>query len=151
MGLAGRLLRNGKNDARHAVRILGDVPIRALKRATLEGYRNLRRKEGAASSCVKREIKTLRSAHKWARSNELIPDRELPRVAVKVVPVRTKYNPTVDEVWRVIDAMSGWPWFVASMMALTGARIGEIASLRAEALRGDHLILNGKTGPVPFP
>lgn len=72
---------------------------------------------------------------------------------MKVTPVREKYNPTPDEVWRVVDQLSGWAKFVAGMQAATGARVGEIARLTWSDIHlgSGYLVLRGKNGPRPFP
>jgi integrase len=144
--------RNSRIDAKHLAEHIGATAIAQVKRPPMEAYRNARLREGGASATVHRELKSLRTAWKWARGHELVPDRDLPKVRVKVTATRAKYNPTVDEVWRVIDQLEpGWPAFVGRLQALTGARIGEIASLTPASIQSGVLVLNGKSGPRPFP
>lgn len=152
---AGDLTQHGyrasRNDGRHLARLLGRLALSGLRRAELENYRNTRLIEGAASSTVKREIKTMRSAWRWALDSELIPDRELPRVKVKVEPARTKYNPTPEECWRVIEQLNGWPRFVASILAVTGTRIGAVAHLQYGGIQSGSVLLFTKGKPIRFP
>jgi len=146
-------LRNAKSDGRHLKEHLGDLLVPRLRKADLEAYRNARLHEGAASSTVHRELKALRAAWKWARSDGYVPDRDLPKVRVKVTPVRDKYNPTPEEVWRVVDQLSGWAKFVGGLQAATGARVGEIARLTWDDIHesSSYLVLRGKTGKRLFP
>ena len=145
--------QNSKTDAGHIKDHIGDTAIARLRKADIEGLRNARLREGAASSTVHRELKALRSAWKWARGDGYVPDRDLPKVPIKVTPVREKYNPTPDEVWRVVDHMEGWAKFVGGMQAATGARVGEIAQLTWTDIHfgSGHLKLRGKKGPRLFP
>jgi|GEM_PF-4134947 len=143
--------RNSRNDGRHLARLLGSTRVVGLRRAELENYRNTRRTEGAAPSSVKREIKTMRAAWRWALDNELIPDRELPRVKTSDEPVRAKYNPTPEECRLVIEQMHGWPRFVASMLAVTGTRIGAIAQLKFGGIEGGAAVLITKGKMQRFP
>ena len=144
--------RNSRSDARHLAEHLGDIDVAVLRKSDIERYRNLRLAD-AAPSTVHRELKALRAAWKWAREDEHVPDRDLPKVGVKVTPVREKYNPSVAEIWRVVEHLKGWAKFVAGLQATTGARVGEIAGLRWEDVHfgSGHLTLRGKSGLREFP
>ncbi len=102
------------------------------------------------------EFKVLRMAWKWGQECGLVPDRALPRAKVQVDRTHFVANhrtPTEDEVARVLEHLQGDYRLAVELMATTGARVGEVCSLRGrdfDPATGD-LTLRGKTGARAYP
>ncbi len=120
--------------ARHLVRCLGEVQLELLDQAVLDGYRNRRLKEAvtvrrkkrlpggkiideweevgtgrySAPSSVRLELRVLRFAWAWGKTVSLSPQRDLPRVRLKVQGyVRNRRTPTPGEVVLVLRGVGG--------------------------------------------
>ena len=126
---------------------LGALPLGKLDHAALEGYRNARLGEDAASRTVRHELLMVRLAWRWAIGRELLNAAALPPVRLKtrgyVVNHRT---PTEAEVAEVLGCMCGETLLATQLIAVTGARISEVLGLRnrnADLERG-LLQLTGK-------
>ncbi len=138
--------------AKRVVKILGDVPLRNVNEGTLCAYRD-KACEKQATGTTQADLRILRIAWNWGLRRRLVRE-ELPRVKVKVTPVRNRYTPTEAEYWATLDALDtiGAPTWVRTMLVLlggTGARKGEIGSLtwgRID-LDGNVCTMDGKTGP----
>lgn len=132
---------------------IGAVRPDRLDVVTLERYRDARLHSGGAPATVAKELKILRFAWRWGRELGYCPARELPRVAIRVHPVRTRQTPTRADVLGVLDHLEGWPYLAVRLLFATGARVGEIAVLRWEAvdLARATIMLRGKTGARAFP
>lgn len=161
---------------------LGQVLLTRLDRAHLERWRDTC---GHAESTVSYDLTTLRIAWKWGRDTGRTPDRSLPvlRRAGKpraAKPVYTRFTPTEAQVAAVIEKIRR-PWAKRAVLLLyaTGARVGEISTLRWGAIapywralpttRGtladlpddlhlswtardcSALVVDGKTGPREVP
>jgi integrase len=139
---ANRLLEHG----------LGEVFVDQVTRRTLERYRDAALRTEGAGSTLMRDLKYLRQAWAWGREIKLVPDRDLPKVKVEHrarKPVYTRYTPTREEIARLLSTVRpAWIRRSLILLATTGARIGEIASLRWGAVSADcdRLELDGKTG-----
>ena len=142
--------------ARHLVAWLRDVLPARTDRLTVERYRDDRLREGASARLVVQEFKVLRMAWKWGQECGLVPDRALPRAKVQVDRTHFVANhrtPTEDEVARVLEHLQGDYRLAVELMATTGARVGEVCSLRGrdfDPATGD-LTLRGKTGARAYP
>lgn len=132
---------------------IGAVRPDRLDVVTLERFRDTRLHAGAAPATVAKELKILRFAWRWGRELGYCPPRDLPKVAIKPHPVRTRHTPTRADVLGVLDHLDGWPYLAVRLLFATGARVGEIAVLRWEAvdLARATITLRGKTGPRAFP
>lgn len=131
---------------------VGELEVGRLDRAALERYRDTAIAGGRAPSTVREDLVTIGAAWRWAREQGLV-DRELPRVTVDVKPddaVYSRYTPTADEVARVLAALpkGGWAWRCAYLLAATGCRRSEIATLTWDRvdLVGRLVSVQGKTG-----
>jgi integrase len=145
--------RNCKNCGRHLASELGAVSLDRIDRGTLERYRESRLRLGFASGTVQQDFKALHAAWRWGREMGLCPDKNLPHVYVKVVGVREKNTPSRDEVVRVIQEIKGWPHLAVLLLFATGARIGEVATLRWCDVDPKRLLVRvrGKTGYREIP
>nr|MBX2803551.1 hypothetical protein [Myxococcales bacterium] len=74
-------------DARHLVGHLGTRRASTLTEDMLVEYRDARLAEGGAPGTVKQELKRIVSAWRWARRNNLVPDRPLTLPKLRVSPV----------------------------------------------------------------
>lgn len=85
------------------------------------------------------ELRVIGTLFRWARDERLIPPTatlRLPRI--RIDPLRFEHNhvtPTPSEAARAIAAMPHDDWKVATLLiARTGARVGEVVSLRSRDL-----------------
>lgn len=152
--LSERTLATYRACTRHLAQ-LGDLTLDEVKLASLERYRDARIRGGAASRTVALELAVFRRAWSWYRDSGAPLPAHLPRPRLRIRSSRRHYTPTVEELARVQRKLEGWPRLAVELLVATGARIGEIADLRARdvsVLRGE-VLLCGKTGPrsVPLP
>jgi integrase/recombinase XerD len=101
---------------------------------------------------VRTDLERLGAAWTWARREGGVEGPlQLPDVKIPRQPRRV---PTPGEVARVLDQVEiDWRRFGLRLMYATGARIGEVARMTwgQVDLEAGVLILDGKTGPRPFP
>ncbi|MCK6522109.1 site-specific integrase [Myxococcota bacterium] len=137
-------------------RLLSQVPVSGMNRAALQGYLAKRIDEGAALRSIRGELISLRHAWRLGIERELIPNRPLPSLKLRIDPkvhVCNHRTPTPDDVTRALAELSGELALTVQLLVATGARVGEVIGLRRNDLdraRGT-LRLNGKTGPRDFP
>lgn len=145
--------RNARCCAAHVAATVGAARLDRVTSATLERHRDGRLRSGAAPSTVRQELKAFRAAWRWGREIGLCPDRSLPRMRLKVEPVRDRYTPSRDEVVQVIGALTGWPQLAVWLLYATGARVGEVAGLTPDDvdLTRATVTLRGKTGTRTVP
>ncbi len=98
-------------------------------------YVFLRRQAGIAPRTIALELRVASAAFSWAQSERLVgPDAKLRVPRLKIDPNRFVLNhrtPTPGEAAKVIDAMPDDDWKLAVLLlARTGARVGEVVSLR---------------------
>lgn len=141
--------------ARKVVAAIGDVKLERLDRGTLERFRDLRMREGGASSTVRQELVAISAAWRYLRELGLVPDRTLPSIRHKVEPSpkRSRVTPSRGDAVEVLAFMDGWSRVAAHLYAATGCRLGELHDLRVNQLDLDDalVIVSGKTGPRPIP
>jgi integrase len=136
---------------------LGEVRVELVDRGTLERWRDAALRAGIAGSTASRDLKRLRQAWDWAREIGEIPNRMLPRVCVPKrlrAPVYTHYTPSRAEMGRLLEAVRpDWVRRSLILLASTGARIGEIATLTWGSVAADCASIEvcGKTGPRRVP
>jgi len=107
---------------------IGAVPVADLDRRRLEGVRDRLLHERAPRS-VALYMQILRIAWTWGRETGWTPDRDLPRVSVRV-PELVRVEPELDEVEQLLgEAPPRWRLALRLLIA-TGCRIGEIVALR---------------------
>jgi integrase len=143
-----------EKNARHLVTWLGSIPCPDVTRSTLERYRDDRLREGASPRLVLQEVRTIRMVWRWAFDNGDVQVRDLPQIQIKIEGyVINHRTPDPEEIAPVLAELSGVYLLVGQLLAITGARISEICSIRSADLDTRHnlLTLDGKTGPRQFP
>lgn len=152
--LSPRTVVGYRNKARHVGAVLDETRLDRVDTTSIERYRDEQLRAGYASSTVKAEMGVLNMAWNWGRQMGACPDRQLPKVHLKVKPAREKYTPPLRDVLAVIDKLDRWPRLAAVLMMGTGARIREIATLRwADVIfdAGTIRIRESKTRPRTIP
>lgn len=175
--LAPRSLETMTATVRALVREIGDVRANLVTLTTLERYRDARMRpgltivprrqeqrgrlpsrSGAASETVSRELRTLGTAWAWAHERGLVASATLPRIRIRRTQPLPRYTPTPHEVAAVLAHLGGgrawaWPDLVTRIGFATGARLGEIASLRFCDFDAttNTIHVDGKTGRRPVP
>ena len=140
--------------ARHLTAWIGEVMSARVDRGTLEMYRDDRLREGAAPRTVQLELRIMLMAWRWGGERGLVPARELPRVKIRIDGyVINHRTPAPEEIAPVLDELTGDSLLVMQLLALTGARVGEICAVCLADLdpHQKFLTLDGKTGPRAFP
>lgn len=150
--LAPRTVHAYHASGRRLVQLLGDVLLERLDTATMERWAGDARRRWAPRT-VAADVVTLGAAWTWGRRRGVCPPRDLPRVRV-TIPRSARRTPTEGELAAVIEAMRPpWARLALRLQWATGARIGEVLTLRWEQVdwsRGE-LLLDGKTGPRRVP
>jgi integrase len=109
---------------------------------------------GISPRGVVQHQRTLRAAVVWATEQGLLPPTLVPIDRATGAPkARRDHTPTDTEAAAVIGLLDGDTRLAVTVMAVTGARVSEVTTLRRSAidLSGGWLHLNGKTGPRRFP
>ena len=154
--LAARTVDHYQKAARHLVAWVREVDVHHMDRDTVERYRDNRLREKASPRLVVQELRVWSMAWRWGAEAAMVPSRAFPRVAVKVEGyVLNHHTPEPSEVRKVIDAAHGEARLAIELLAITGARVSEIAELRRCDIevegRKVSLRLDGKTGVRRFP
>lgn len=128
----------------------GDVRLDRLDLATMEAYRD---RSGYAGRTVRLDLGFLRAASTWGHARGLPCPRELPDLRLNI---RRRYNdrtPEHREVVAVLAQLDGWHRLAVLLLAATGARVGEVASLTWERvdLAAREITVIGKTGKRVVP
>lgn len=138
--------------AKRVARVAGDMILARLQVAdVLEASR----KGGSAPRTRQLEQVVLRMAWSWARPIGVVPDRTLAHQTV-TIPKEVKRVPTPDELDAIVrNAAPGWPRVAIRMLAVSGMRVGELASLTWDRIRRHEQLVEvrGKSGArlVPIP
>lgn len=146
-GAAKRLLKHG----------LGQVRVDRIDRRAIERHRDSALRSSQGGATVQRDLKHLRSAWTWARELGLVPDRELPRVPVERKArkaVYTRHTPSRAEIGQMLGLVRPeWVRRALVLLACTGARIGEVATLTwgRVAVDGSTVLFVGKTSTEDEP
>ena len=154
--LAPKTVDHYDKAARHLVAWLRDTSVQHLDRDTIERYRDNRLREGASPRLLVQELRVWSMAWRWGNEAAMVPARSFPRVVVKVEGfVLNHHTPDPADVRKVIEAATGDARLAIELLAVTGARVSEIADLRECDVEVDGkrvtLRLNGKTGTRSFP
>lgn len=132
-------------------------------RVDLTPYVQMRLDEGLGPRTVAMELRVASIALHWARRRGVLPDPGhiyIPRLRIERELFRVNHRtPSPEEATRAIAAMPDDDWKLATtVLARTGARIGEVVSLRSCDLdvRAKHLVFGSipgasKTGLRRFP
>ena len=165
--IAPNSIRIYRQAIRYLARGLGDVLLSRLDVATVRGYIAARtagrvvldvedagRRWSASSRTIHVELVQLEAAWTWARSRGLAPDHALDLPDHRPAATRARYTPTPAEVGAVLAHLPRpWMRWLVVLASATGARRGELASLRWRAVDLDRRVveLDGKTGPRLVP
>jgi integrase len=154
--LAERTLEHYDKAARHLVAWVREVGVHRLDRDTVERYRDNRFRESASPRLVVQELRVWSMAWKWAQEAAMVPARAFPNVTVKIDGyILNHHTPDPADVRKVLDAAVGESRLALELLAVTGARVSEIAGLRRCDIEADdrrvQLRLTGKTGTRRFP
>ena len=151
---------NYRRVIRNAIAWAGDTPMLDLQ---LHDYVHSRRVAGLAERTVELELCVVRMAFLWAKEEGLLwngAHLRFPKLRVDRKAYRINHRtPTAGEAARVLAAMPDDDWKLAlTLVARTGARIGEIISLRSQDLDEHRALLalgashgDTKTGLRWFP
>ena len=139
---------------RSIIETVGDDAAESLGNETLDRVQAALLGRGLTTKGVQLHQRALVCATRWAVEEELLTPRALsvPRHRTHA-PAVLPHTPTEAEAAVVIAAMTGEDRLAVSILAATGARLGEVTELRRSAidLRGGWVNLDGKTGPRKFP
>ena len=109
-------------------------------------------RDGRSPNTVIRAVRVLRNAWRWAFEERLVTVKP-PTLSLGRSYNKAKLTPTRAQISAIVQALKGEGRLIVEVLAVTGARIGEIVSLR----RCDYdpsahwLTVNGKTGPRRIP
>lgn len=129
--------------------VLALVSTPRLDRTAVERYRDTALKQGNTARTVRCDLMVLGLAWRWGREIGLTPDRELPKIGLKV-PELAHPRPATDTIMAAIEKFAPVPRMDALLLAATGARRIEIAQLtHGDVSERDGrlwIALNGKGG-----
>ena len=137
-------------------RHLNETPIAAVRRDTLEALVSARLAAGDGIRTVRGDLVSLRHAWRVGMERGLIPVGALPNLPLRINEKSYVYNhrtPTPKEVARVVAKLPPESALMVQFLAATGARVGELISLRRDQIdvKKGVIRLDGKTGPRDFP
>jgi integrase len=145
--LAAHTLANYLQHSRVIEEVIGDVLIEELSSAHVDHYRAVvtrpppsgsRRRAARSAGSLRLDMITLAQAWEWGRARGGTPPRDLDLPSIAPKPVRERYTPSAGEVAEVVARLPGWMQQLVRLQWATGARIGELASLRAADVRPDR-------------
>lgn len=145
--------RNNQTACNRVTDAIGTVVIEQVTLEVLEGYRDQALRRGA-SSTVRFDLRVMRQAWTWGTTRGLLV-ASWPKVRVlDRGDARPKLVAELDDVEAIEQALrarwpDGWPWRCFHLLAVTGARISEIAKLEVGAvdLARAELRIRGKHTP----
>ena len=139
---------------RGLISLIGQEPINAINYAVMDGVYSSLLRLGHTSKGATRHQQIIRAACAWAAEQSLITPILVPVTRARSSPkVNNDYTPTEREAAAVLRVTHGPTHLAIALLAVTGARVSEIMSLRRCAidLQAGWLSLDGKTGPRRFP
>lgn len=155
--LAERSQRGRVQAATRIAASIGSVEVAKIDRAALNGLHAARLRAGSAPSTIQLDLTLLRIAWVWGREEGIAPDRDLPRIRIRVPKIERSAPPPEDIAriaeWLDANRRPRWPGRLVRLLAATGCRIGEVADLRWGAIDLDRgvVAVAGKTGPRRVP
>ena len=154
--ISDRTLARYDKAARHLVAWVREVDVGHFDRDTVERYRDHQPRESASPSLIAQELRVCSMAWRWASLGAMVPARAPLTAPVKVEGyVLNHHNPEPAEVRKVINAACGEARLAIELLAITGARVSDVANLRRCDIAVDgkrvHLRLSSKTGTRRFP
>lgn len=146
-------IRRYRAACRRVADTIGRVRIELVGAAVVESGRN-RLLRTYAPHTVHHDLRIARIAWTWGRRLGYI-DRPMPIARVNL-PALYRHTPTPRDVARALDALQGGPRWRRAMVRLlyaTGARLGEVATLRWADVdgAGGRMVVTGKRGPRMLP
>lgn len=130
--------RNNQTACNRLTDAVGTVVIDQVTLEVLEGYRDQALRK-SASSTVRFDLRVMRQAWTWGTTRGLL-EASWPKVRVlDRGDARPKLVAELEDVEAVELALQarwpdGWPWRCFHLLAVTGARISEIAKLQVGAV-----------------
>lgn len=149
--LSPRTIRAEQQGAARLLSDLGAVRLDRLSARDLERARDARLRSGSSARTVRYDLQVLAAAWRWARSVGAGPDRDPPRVAVRL-PKQDAPTPSLVEIAQLVAwlearrAGSAWAPRAVRILAATGCRIGEIEALTWGDLDLGRRVLRVRTG-----
>ena len=109
---------------------LRTVRVERLDRGAVDVYVRSARAQGQAESTTALDLRVLRAAWAWGRSEGLTPDRVLEVPKLKGGQAKPRYTPSPAQIREVLDHLDGPERVALALQAELGARIGEVLSIR---------------------
>ncbi|HHO52458.1 MAG TPA: hypothetical protein ENK18_16705 [Deltaproteobacteria bacterium] len=133
--IAPRTLDNYRRNVSRWCDALGDVLVDRLSRPMVEDQLLEWQSQGGAPRSCRLAATVLRAALRWGERRGLCPDLDLSRLGGAQVRedeyVNNSHTPTRDELIAVLEVLEpGRDQDTIRLLALTGARVGEIAAAR---------------------
>ncbi len=134
---------------------IGDVLLGRVDQGTLKRWK-ARRLEARSPNTFLAEYKVLRMAWRFGQEAGAVDARALPSIQIAAKTVRKKITPEAGEVQRLLRRLDGWVRVALWLQFSTGARIGEVATIRWKDVNLDERepsihFEHGKTGPRDVP
>ena len=150
--LAANTVRAQTYATEHLVTHLGHVLVDRVDARAIERTVAARAREGAAPLTIQQELVALRSAWRWGMEAGHV-DHGLPKVQHRAEAISDRYTPSRGDVEAVIAELTGWRRPAVELLASTGCRLSEVATLRVEDIDHEHqcLRVRGKTGRREVP
>ena len=139
---------------RGLVALVGEEAVTAIDYLVMDRVYSSLLGKGHTPRGASAHQRVLRMACAWAAEQGLITPILVPVTRARSSPrVNNDYTPTEREAAAVLRVTFGPTRLAIALLAVTGARVSEIMSLRRCAidLEGGWLSLDGKTGPRRFP
>lgn len=114
---------------------LRTVQVKRLDRGALDVYVRSAQAQGQAPNTTRLDLRILKAAWAWGRREGLAPDQRLDVPKVKAKRKTSAFTPSPAQVLEVLACLEGRPRVLLELQAELGARISEVAALRASDLR----------------
>ena len=140
--------------ARQVAGVIGAVHLDQVRTATVQHLVDEVVADGRSPRTARQMARIFTMAWRWGRTVAHCPARDLGRVELPKVQRRYRdYTPTEAEAEAIVDALTGWKRILGELLWATGARIGELGTLRWEQadLVAGCVELDGKTGARVVP
>jgi site-specific recombinase XerD len=149
---------NKHSSTRRIIRFLGAVRLDQIRQRTLDRYRDTlastkhMRGDGYSTGSIGLDLQYLGEAWRWGQEIGVCT-HELPSIRLRHRPVMPTNTPTHADVCEVVARVSPRWRPAIEILAATGARIGEIGTLRREDIHVDRgeITVHGKTGSRDVP
>lgn len=133
--------------------IVGHVLLDRMSIRQMVLIRDTMLRAGRAPRTVLLDLQRLQAAWRWGQEMTIAPLHPLPLPSVRL-PKESKRTPSPAEVAAVLEQVTiPWRHLAIRLMYQTGARIGEVASIKWDDVDFQRgvVTVRGKTGPRPIP